>query len=1350
MYNINKTIIFLVCLCFVIGLTTLNAQNQIVSTVKAPSATNLQVNPLVGNLYYKKDVFSLPSKGFDLGFSLHYNSTNSKDVGFGKGWSHSFSFGYERKLITIPTSVDNSCIQGGNNGAIVFPFQIPELVFSRSDGSEIIYTGIKFCPLSSRADTLNYTRSLGHFDSLTIANDVITLKNKIGTTYFYENKVHRQVTKIIDRNNNSLTFTYDSNGKLTKVTDVAGRFLTFTWTGERISSVVDANETPNRVIKFQYDTDKSLSKIIDPLSNETTFSYFEKSYLSGVTDENGNSSAVSYRRSGENVVVSQVSTCLTKQTFSYSFGIDGNGTTFSKETTEAGEQITTFTFVNGKNTQREGNCCGFKTQWAYDGENNITTITDGNNNATQFQYDTRGNRLKETDPAGCSMTYTFEPVFNQVTSVKDKNGNTTTYTYDNRGNLTRIDRPLSISEIFAYDAAGNVTSSTDGNGNITTYVYNNNGYLTQINHPVNNFKTLYTYDNRGNRLTMTDANGNVTRYEYDLLNRLLKTTDALNQVTSFTYDAKGNRLTATNAKGQVVKFKYDALDRLTDMTLPESNAYKFLYDTRSNLIRTQDPRGGITNYTYNSKNLVERINDPLGYSTFYDYDAVGNRTSIIDANGNQMRYTYDNRNRLKERTDALGFVTKYAFDCSSNLLSTTDANNNVVSIAYDVLNRVTQQTDAMRFVSKFEYDKNNNLTKITDAKNNVTTYTFDGLNRNTVVTYADNSKKTYTFDGIGNVKTRLDGNNNTTRYTYDALNRLTLRDYPDANDDVFQYDPLGNMTLAKNANAEIRFVYDSLNRLLSETLNNRATQYAYDTHNGKRTLIYPSGKVVDELYDVKGQLTTIKEDGTFLAAFTYDSVGRMKSRRYANNTATAYEYDKNNRLTRLTHNPNAFIDLLYTYDNVGNILAQTYAHKSDRSEQYGYDANYRLTNYKKGPLSNGSIATPTKQITYNYDALGNRTTVIEDAVISNYTTNNMNAYTSLTVAGGATTSFSYDGNGNMTALGSQILNYDFDNHLSMSNTNNNVVSYGYDALKRKVSRTANNVNSAYFYNGYAEIENVKNQDELETVSVYTDILDDIISTQKNIEKYFFSKGEFNSVLSNTNSSGQIVNRAEYDPFGKQMTFDANYINSSSNTINQLSFTGRILDNITNLSDSRNRHYNQILGRFIQRDLIEFGDGFNFYSYVENNPINYFDPVGTQKVKSPYALVAHCIGLANEMTKVKNELKKRHSDLCENKNDLPEFGENSIDGHKQQYEGKQNRLKNLLAEWQKLGCFSVATLPNGVTEWANQPTPSEGHSLNRPQKASPSPSCCNLNQKAAIGAFLGAAAAEWGWVLLPLL
>ena len=87
---------------------------------------------------------------------------------------------------------------------------------------------------------------------------------------------------------------------------------------------------------------------------------------------------------------------------------------------------------------------------------------------------------------------------------------------------------------------------------------------------------------------------------------------------------------------------------------------------------------------------------------------------------------------------------------------------------------------------------------------------------------------------------------------------------------------------------------------------------------------------------------------------------------------------------------------------------------------YSYDNIYQITDVNY-PAGFSYLATDT---TFNYDAAGNRTSVIDGSGTTPYTTNNLNQYTA---ADG--TSFTYDDSGNMTNDDRYTYNYDPENRL---------------------------------------------------------------------------------------------------------------------------------------------------------------------------------------------------------------------------------------------------------------------------------------------------------------------------------
>jgi RHS repeat-associated protein len=302
----------------------------------------------------------------------------------------------------------------------------------------------------------------------------------------------------------------------------------------------------------------------------------------------------------------------------------------------------------------------------------------------------------------------------------------------------------------------------------------------------------------------------------------------------------------------------------------------------------------------------------------------------------------------------------------------------------------------------------------------------------------------------------------------------------------------------------------------------------------------------------------------------------------------------------------------YSYDLNGNRTAKNVAWASlpMHSEIYTYDPIDQLVtaNY------NGS-----NTVAYDYDPVGNRTSVSATASapgVGTYTTNNLNQYTN---ALGKVNL--HDSRGNLTKVGIDLtFAYDSKNRLTSAQNGTNTMTVTYDYRNRQVSRTINGTTVYFIYDGWSLLEERDATGDLMQKYVHGAQIDEILWKQNTTGEVYYHHDGLGSTIALTDETGAVVESYQYDAFGSVSIYDAsNSALSASPRENRFLFTGREWIGEIGLYDYRNRVYSPELGRFLQTDAIRFEAGdVNLYRYVGNGAVDYWDPFGlewTEKANS---------------------------------------------------------------------------------------------------------------------------------------
>jgi len=681
-----------------------------------------------------------------------------------------------------------------------------------------------------------------------------------------------RITQVTDQLSRNTGFQYDSNARLTRVTQPEGNYIEYTYDSR-------GNVTQTQAVA------KSGSGLPDMV---TTASY-DTNCTNALTCNQPNSAADSRGNTTDFTYDSTHGGVLTVTGPAASGGADRPQTRYS------------YTLTNGEYRLTGVSACASGTAAS-------SCLDTANESRTVIAYDSQGN-------------------FNAMTQ-RDGTGTltaTTTPTWDAYGNVATVDGPLAGSADtvrYRYNAAqqvvGTVGPDPDATGSLkrraTRIAYDSAGRVSSVEQGTVDSQSdtdwaAFAASQRveqeyaSNRPTVQRLVSGTTTYSltqtsYDSLGRVQCVAQRMNPgefgasslpSDACTLDTEG---TGSNAFGpdRIARRYYDAAGQVTQvrtgyavsgqeaneatmsyrsngqietLTDAEDNMTTYVYDGHDRLSRTYMPSpttdnaSSTTDYeemTYATASvggntlstpLVASVRRRDGASIAFSHDALG-RLTLFDRPGTErdQSYTYDLLGRVTRAEQTNAWID-YAWDALGRLASHTDGGYGTTAFQYDAAGRRTRMTWPDGFYVAYDYDTAGAVTAIrengaTSGAGVLATYAYDDLGRRTGITR---------------------GNGATTSYAYDAVSRLTQ---------IVQ-NPSGT-----SYDLTLDHGYNPAGQIVSTTRSNEA--YAWGGHYQ-----------VDRNYTANG-LNQYTATGSITP--TYDSRGNVASA-----GSTAYSYDSTNRLT---------------------------------------------------------------------------------------------------------------------------------------------------------------------------------------------------------------------------------------------------------------------------------------------------------------------------------------------------------------------------------------------------------------------------------------------------------------------
>jgi RHS repeat-associated protein len=797
--------------------------------------------------------------------------------------------------------------------------------------------------------------------------------------------------------------------------------------------------------------------------------------------------------------------------------------------------------------------------------------------------------------------------------------------WDANGNQSQV--AYSSTYYYAYPTS-TISPDPDGGGGMsahtTSAVYDfTTGRVIETTDP-NSVRTTFAYGGSGNRLSQTirgySTSGveNQTTVGYDDTNRTVTTTSDLN---------------SNNDNLLVSKVLYDGLGRTVETRQYEGGsnyiAMQQHYNSLGRVFETSNPfRPGesvvwTTTY-FDALGRVVSVSTPDGATVSTSYS--GSAVTVTDQAGKQRKSVTDGLGRLTavyEDPNSLNYQTIYSYDVLDNL-RTVSQDSQTRTFEYDSLKRLTSAANPESGTVYYGYDSNGNLTSRVDARSITTTLTYDALNRLTSKTYNDSPQTPrvdYYYDSAG----MPSGAPSFTRGS--AIGRLVAVTYGGGSAGTYRgYDELGRVVLQYQQT-------DSVNYKV-EAAYNRASGLASQTYpsvpgaNDRRTVTYTP--------DAAGRLASLTSNATTYAAAAnlsgvlYKPHGGVETETLGNGLIHQQTYNNRLQTTAIklgtSGNPTSVLNLTYDYgttNNNGNVQSHVNTIGTLAiTEAFTYDPLNRL-------LSTTETSTGGTGWTENnhYDQYGNRSIDLGGGTYS-LSFNASNRISTKT----------YDSAGNLTVDGSATYGYDAENHLI---TVNSSTAYAYDGAGRRVKKLLGET-TRFIYDTSGELIAEFNASSGNLAKEYVSGAGMMAVIDPSAGTRYSTVDHLGSPRVVTNSSGAIVSRHDYRPFGVELVTESGRTTGlgygASDGVRD-KFTGYERDSETGLDFAQARYYASTQGRFTSSDPLMASGAtvnpktWNRYAYALNNPLRFTDPTGLRACED-----ASCSGDEDERGMAPGELE----------------------------------------------------------------------------------------------------------------
>ena len=719
------------------------------------------------------------------------------------------------------------------------------------------------------------------------------------------------------------TLAYDSNARLVRIDDRAGRSA-----------------------RFAYDAAGKLTSARDGLDVAKGWPgeryAYSGNYLAAITRSEGERVEIVSDAMGRATEVRAIGAGDPAWRFDY--GVGNAAGVYTTRVLDPLGNASTYAIDAVLRTLSMTNALGERTEFSWSGMRPASrTLADGTRTAWTWADD---DLATETLPSGNVRTFTYQangvdrasPFARPLLELRDSLGLVARHAYDADGRLTASANGANETTRVSYDSGEAIASITSLDGTVTHFSdYGEAGLPGSATFGTSTLAAVTSYDRVGNpvRSEIPDTlSGGVTQRSYDADRnvaelevvdapvsgtatqqtitqehrsdgQLLRTTRPYGGESAFSFDALGRLVAiaeqaspgaaAQPGTASVTTIANDLLGRVTAVERANGMREEVAYDAAGRIVRRRTLQSGVleteVTFEFSAGRLVHGY-DAHGFDETIAYDAAGRVSEVRHSNGEATRFAYDSRSR-PTRSDFLLpggaplATLAHGYDLADRETSLAYLGVNLVSRSF-VLGRLERThygngvrqdhfrgTQAGRTTGRELWRGSTRLEKsdyaiaarpggeITQLRSEVTSGTAaDGV-----------TQEDYAYASLGrNAMERRVASAGAERFSYDALSNLTGGVGPTASP-LVAYNAEHNRVL----NARHPVGTGLLTFILTST-------YTYDAAGfATRESISVGPYRVDEVltWNARGQLSAIRSDGELSANFEYDPLGRRLVRTLA-------------------------------------------------------------------------------------------------------------------------------------------------------------------------------------------------------------------------------------------------------------------------------------------------------------------------------------------------------------------------------------------------------------------------------------------------------------------------------------